>query len=557
MKSLKNDVKAWLLLCSGLGTILFLMGSTFYIVVSQSLGLYSMGGEESQFSLEYWQAVLNSPVFQNSYIYSVKVSLLGAILSIIVAYPIAMWLRKKLPAKVTIITILRAPMLVPGLVAAFLFVNMISYHGILNEVFVYLGIWDEPKTLQNDEFGWGVVILQMWKNIPFALILIGGAVNSLKTDLLDAAANLGSNPWQRFRYVIFPLTLGAVQVSFILIFIGALGDFAFYSIAGPRSTYSLARLMQMSAYEFEEWNQSAVMALTIMLTSAFFTILVSLLIKPLAVKRGEVKMNSSLIFFILANFIWLFLPFLMAGLWSLVDPAKPWSYPDIFPQSLSFERWKIVWETTSLPEAMFNSYTIAPTVSLITILLSLPTAYAFGRMEFRGKKLAELLTLIPLVIPGMIIALFFSRMLLDLNINNPFIGIVIGHVVLTLPYAIRILSAGFSSVPQDLIDASRDLGASKFTVFKDVYMPMLKPSFLASIIFCLVKSIEEFAIAFVIGSPDFITVPTILYSFLGYSFIRPNAAVVSIILLVPNIILMMIIEKLLKGNYLSQSTGKA
>ena len=274
-------------------------------------------------------------------------------------------------------------------------------------------------------------------------------------------------------------------------------------------------------------------------------------------KNGRLIACISLIFFILANFIWLFLPFLMAGLWSLVDPAKPWSYPDIFPQSLSFERWKIVWETTSLPEAMFNSYTIAPTVSLITILLSLPTAYAFGRMEFRGKKLAELLTLIPLVIPGMIIALFFSRMLLDLNINNPFIGIVIGHVVLTLPYAIRILSAGFSSVPQDLIDASRDLGASKFTVFKDVYMPMLKLSFLASIIFCLVKSIEEFAIAFVIGSPDFITVPTILYSFLGYSFIRPNAAVVSIILLVPNIILMMIIEKLLKGNYLSQSTGKA
>ena len=115
-------------------------------------------------------------------------------------------------------------------------------------------------------------------------------------------------------------------------------------------------------------------------------------------KNGRLIARISLAFFIFANFIWLFLPFLMAGLWSLVDPAKPWSYPDIFPQSLSFERWKIVWETTSLPEAMFNSYTIAPTVSLITILLSLPTAYAFGRMDFRGKKLAELLTLIPLVI---------------------------------------------------------------------------------------------------------------------------------------------------------------
>lgn len=288
MNSIRKDLKAWLLLFSGLGTILFLMGSTFYIVITQSVGLYNIDGQETQFTWEYWQAVLSDSVFQSSYIYSVKVSLLGALLSIIVAYPISLWLRNALPAKITIITILRAPMLVPGLVAAFLFVNMISYHGILNEIFVFLGIWDEPKTLQNDEFGWGVIILQMWKNIPFALILIGGAVNSLKTDLLDAAANLGSSAWQRFRYVIFPLTLGAVQVSFILIFIGALGDFAFYSIAGPRSTYSLARLMQMSAYEFEEWNQSAVMAMMIMLTSAFFTILISLIVKPLAVKRGDI-----------------------------------------------------------------------------------------------------------------------------------------------------------------------------------------------------------------------------------------------------------------------------
>lgn len=289
MKNLKQDLKAWLLLLSGLGTILFLMGSTFYIVVAQSFGLQNMMDGESQFTLEHWQAVLANPVFQKSYWYSVKVSLLGAVFSIIVAYPIAMWLRKELPAKIAIITILRTPMLVPGLVAAFLFVNMISYHGILNEVLVWLGIWSEPKTLQNDEFGWGVVILQMWKNIPFALILIGGAINSLRSDLLDAAANLGSTAWQRFRYVIFPLTLSAVQVSFILIFIGALGDFAFYSIAGPRSTYSLARLMQMTAYQFEEWNQSAVMAMAIMLTSAFFTILVSVIIKPLATKQGEVK----------------------------------------------------------------------------------------------------------------------------------------------------------------------------------------------------------------------------------------------------------------------------
>lgn len=147
-------------------------------------------------------------------------------------------------------------------------------------------------------------------------------------------------------------------------------------------------------------------------------------------------------------------------------------------------------------------------------------------------------------------------MLMNLDISNPFFGIVLGHTVLTLPYSIRIMAAGFKSVPQDMVDASRDLGAGAWGTFCNAYLPMLKPSFLAALIFCLVKSLEEFSIAYVLGAPDFITVPTILYSFLGYSFVRPDAAVVSMILVIPNVILMIIIEKLLKGNYLSQSTGK-
>ncbi|QLN38262.1 ABC transporter permease [Escherichia fergusonii] len=273
--------------------------------------------------------------------------------------------------------------------------------------------------------------------------------------------------------------------------------------------------------------------------------------------HGRRVVTISLIFFLIANFVWLGLPFGMAILWSLVDPDHPWSYPDLFPQVLSFNRWLLVWDKTSLSDALFNSYTIAPAVAVVSLLLSLPTAYAFGRMNFRGKAIAEMLTLIPLVMPGMIIGIFFSAMLMNLDISNSFFGIVLGHTVLTLPYSIRIMAAGFKSVPQDMVDASRDLGAGAWGTFCNAYLPMLKPSFLAALIFCLVKSLEEFSIAYVLGAPDFITVPTILYSFLGYSFVRPDAAVVSMILVIPNVILMIIIEKLLKGNYLSQSTGKA
>ncbi|KEY59587.1 ABC transporter permease [Serratia sp. DD3] len=288
MKSWRNDLFAWLLMLSGLGTILLLMGSTFYMVVVQSLGWFNLSGE-SHFSLEHWRNMLQDPVLHSSLLYSIRVSLLGAFGSVLFAYPLALWLRQPLPMKEGIIAILRAPMFIPGLVAAFLFVNIIAYHGIINELLIALRIINQPLRMQNDDFGWGVVILQIWKNLPFALILVGGAVNAIRNDILDAANNLGANRWQRFTNVIVPLTLPAVQVTLILVFIGALGDFAFYSIAGPRNTYSLAKLMQTTSMEYGEWNNAAVIAVIIMITAALCTLLITSLIKPFSTRKGDIK----------------------------------------------------------------------------------------------------------------------------------------------------------------------------------------------------------------------------------------------------------------------------
>ncbi|RBQ35773.1 MULTISPECIES: ABC transporter permease [Rahnella] len=284
----RNELTAWLMMISGLGTIVLLMGSTFYVVLVQSIGYFNLSGD-SQFSLEYWQNVLQDPVLHSALIYSVKVSILGAFGAVLLSYPLALWLRQPLVAKEGIVAVLRAPMFIPGLVAAFLFINIIAYHGVINELLLALGVIDQPLRMQNDDFGWGVVILQIWKNLPFALILVGGSVNAIRTDILDAASNLGASRWRCFRDVIFPLTLPAVQVSLILIFIGALGDFAFFSVAGPRNTYSLARLMQATAMEYGEWNNSAVIAVIIMLTAALGTLLIAVLLTPLATRKGEVK----------------------------------------------------------------------------------------------------------------------------------------------------------------------------------------------------------------------------------------------------------------------------
>lgn len=268
-------------------------------------------------------------------------------------------------------------------------------------------------------------------------------------------------------------------------------------------------------------------------------------------------LNRILIGALLAiSFVWLAIPFALAVLWSLVDPGTPWSYPDILPPVLSFNRWMQVWTTTSLPTALLNSYLLAPSVAICALVLAMPTAYAFGRLEFPGKSIAQILVLVPLVMPGFVVAIFFSSLLFSLGFYSKFAGILIGHTVIFLPFAIRILAVSFALVRQDLIDAARDLGASPWSVFRVAYLPALKPGLLSALIVVFIFSIEEFALAFIVGAPDFTTVPTILYSYLGYNFVRPNAAVVSLILVVPNVVLMLVLERLLKSTNPASITGK-
>ncbi len=254
--------------------------------------------------------------------------------------------------------------------------------------------------------------------------------------------------------------------------------------------------------------------------------------------------------------LWLAIPFGMAVIWSLVDPSQAWSYPDVLPPRFSFQRWLIMWETTSLPTAIFNSYTLAPLTAVLAVLLGAPTAFAFGRLDFPGKSIAQLVILIPLVMPGFVIAIFFGALLLSTGIFARYPAILFGHIVLFIPYTVRILTVSFSLVRSDVINAARDLGASRADVFRVAYFPVLKPGISAALLIVFILSIEEFALAFVVGSPDFTTIPIILYSYLGYNFIRPNAAVVALILVIPNIILMLGLERLLRSANPASVSGK-
>lgn len=251
-----------LLLLPGLGLIVGLIGTVVWIAIAQSFGYYNLNGD-SAFSMEFWEGMLDRKLFWRSVQYSLYVGTISAILSVALAFPLAIWLRKPFAGSMAIGAVLKAPMLVHGLVAAFLFINIIAYHGLLNQIMQGLGLWDEPRRLQNDDNAIGVLILQVWKNLPFALLLLTGAVQGISDDVLDAARDLGAGTWARFRKVIAPLSLSAMQAALVIIFIGALADFSFQVIAGPTNRQSMSQLM-VSMKGRGDWHSAAVVGVALM-----------------------------------------------------------------------------------------------------------------------------------------------------------------------------------------------------------------------------------------------------------------------------------------------------
>jgi putative spermidine/putrescine transport system permease protein len=254
--------------------------------------------------------------------------------------------------------------------------------------------------------------------------------------------------------------------------------------------------------------------------------------------------------------VWTAVPLFMAVMWSLVNPDDPWSPPAVLPPSLSLAQWKYVFTFSEIGRAVATSFILAPIVTLVSFILALPTAYAIGRFAFRGKEALRILILLPIIMPAMVIAMFLSRVFYTFGLAQTFAGLVIGHTLLSMPYMLRILSTAFESIPQDVIDAARNLGAGRLSLVREIFVPMVMPGLFAGAVFTFITSLEEFNLTFVIGTPTFQTIPTVLFDYLGYHFIRTNAAVVSIILLVPSIALLFITERFLKTEYLSSAFGK-
>ena len=284
----REYLKIGLLLLPGLGLICFFIGTVITMAVTQSFGFFNFAGE-SGFTTQFWSEQLHSRQFWRAFLYSLRIAGFSAILSVLAAYPIALWLRTPFKGSVTISALMKIPMLIHGLIAAFLYVNLIAYHGFINEI---LGPdrhhsrapEDAERPLWNRRTDPSGMEADALRPAPS----LGGGQRASATTSIHAAQDLGARSFDRFLKVIAPLTLKSLQAAMIIIFIGAAGDFSFQVIAGPTHVNSMAQYMVRVQNQIGDWNGAAVIAVMLMLLSLFGSLLLALIVQIL-IKRGMKK----------------------------------------------------------------------------------------------------------------------------------------------------------------------------------------------------------------------------------------------------------------------------
>jgi len=273
----KIPISAYLWLIPGVGYIIFFLSIAIITMFLQSFGFFSLTAA-SQFSFKYWQHLFDRQLL-DCFLFSLKIGLGAAFGGLIFSYPLALLMRKSFIWKKTFGSILKIPLFIPALVASFLIVNILAYHGMVNEILLKLGLIKEPLRMLHDQWGINVIGIQIWKNIPFQLLIISSVVETIRTDIEEAARNLGANSFSVFRHITFPLSIPGILVAVIIVFLFAFGDYAVTKVAGPAYPTSLSVQMQTISMMFMEWHKAACIGVIIMVASALFAALFAKLAK--------------------------------------------------------------------------------------------------------------------------------------------------------------------------------------------------------------------------------------------------------------------------------------
>ena len=228
------------------------------------------------------------------------------------------------------------------------------------------------------------------------------------------------------------------------------------------------------------------------------------------------------------------------------------------PHGLSLHWWGAAF-APQWTGAFAFSLELASISALATTIAGLPLALALHRYNFRGKQFIQALTMGPLVLPSLVtgIALLQFMTLAGLGSWIGFPALVIGHIVICLPFSIRTISVSLKTIPGHAEQAAASLGAGPLDVLREVTLPLARAGIGAGMIFAFISSFDDLNLSLFVASPQERPLTVQIMQFLEYGF-SPTLAAISILSMLVPLTLVAIFGRFVGiGGFLQQERGHA
>lgn len=238
-------------------------------------------------------------------------------------------------------------------------------------------------------------------------------------------------------------------------------------------------------------------------------------------------------------------PLLSLGVWSL---AERWTYPHPWPQRFGLRYWARMLSGDFLAPLQ-TGLIVAVIVTLLALLFAVPLGYALARLRFAGRTLILLAFLLPQAFPQLPVFASATREFYRFGLAGTITGVVLVHLVGGLVFGVWTMTAVFRSIAPELEEAAHNLGASVTRTFLTVSLPLAVPGLVASALLVFLYSLDEFTGTLLVGAPFVTTLPVYMYTAsVGYEL--QIASVTAIVLMVPGAVLLLLLERVLKAEYL-------
>lgn len=173
---------------------------------------------------------------------------------------------------------------------------------------------------------------------------------------------------------------------------------------------------------------------------------------------------------------------------------------------------KLFFESQDLWKALFNSFIIAITSSLVATIIGSLAAIAISWYKFWGKSFIQTISFLPMILPevimGVSLLIFFNGIHFSLGMGTIFIA----HTTFCLPFVYLMVSARLDEFDYSIIEASHDLGANEIQTLTKVVIPAIMPGISSGFVMSVTMSLEDYVITSLVNGPGSVTLPIKIYN---------------------------------------------